>query len=58
MDDAEIHHAKSKWDGDAQNPSKFKYDEWIDWQRIVITYLNYKKIVSMSTSHPTIMIGF
>ena len=39
MDDAEIHYAESKRDSDAQTPSKFKYDEWIDWQQSVITYL-------------------
>ena len=39
MDDAKIHYAKSKRDSDAQTPSKFKYNEWIDWQQSVITYL-------------------
>ena len=32
MDDADIHYAKSKRDSDAQTPSKFKYDAWIDWK--------------------------
>ena len=32
MDDAEIHYAESKRDSDGQNPSTFKYDQWIDWQ--------------------------
>ena len=31
MDDAKIHYAKSKRDRDAQTPSKFNYNEWIDW---------------------------
>ena len=30
----------------AQNQSKFKYDEWIDWQQSVITYLTSKKSVT------------
>ena len=35
---------------DAQNPSRFKYDECIDWQQSVITYLTSKKIVTLSAS--------
>ena len=50
MDDAEIHYAKSKQDSDAQTPSKFNYDEWIDWQQSVITYLTSKKSGTPSTS--------
>ena len=50
MDDSEIHYAESKRDSDAQTPSKFKYDEWIDWQQSVIPYLTSKKIVSLSAS--------
>ena len=50
MNDAEIHYAKSKQDSDAQTPSKFKYDEWIDWQQSIITYLTSKKIVTPSAS--------
>ena len=50
MDDAKIHYAKSKQDSDAQTPSKFKYDEWIDWQQSVITYLTSKKSVTLSAS--------
>ena len=50
MNDAEIHYAKSKQDSDAQTPSKFKYDEWIDWQQSVITYITSKKIVTLSAS--------
>ena len=46
MDDDDIHYAKSKRDSDAQTPSKFKYDEWIDWQQSVITYLTSKKSVT------------
>ena len=50
MDDADIHYAKSKRYSDAQILSKFKYDEWIDWQKSVITYLIYKKSVTLSAS--------
>ena len=50
MDDAEIHYAESKRDSDAQTPSKFKYDEWIDWQISVITYLTSNKSVTPSAS--------
>ena len=50
MDDAEIPYTKSKRDSDAQTPSKFKYDEWIDWQQSVITYLTSKKSVTLSAS--------
>ena len=50
MDDADIHYEKSKWDSDAQTPSKFKYDEWIDWQQSDITYLTSKKSVTLSAS--------
>ena len=50
MDDAEIHYAKSKRDSNAQNPSKFKYDEWIDWQQSIITHLTSKKSVTPSAS--------
>ena len=50
MDDAEIHYAESKQDSDAQTPSKFKYDEWIDWQQSVINYLNSNKSVTLSAS--------
>ena len=50
MDDAEIHYVESKRDSDAQTPSKFKYNEWIDWQQSVITYLTAKKIVTPSAS--------
>ena len=46
MNDAEIHYPKSKRDSDAQTPSKFKYDEWIDWQKSVIAYLTSKKSVT------------
>ena len=47
MDDAEIHQAESKRDSDAQTSSKFKYDEWIEWQQSVITYLTSKKSVTL-----------
>ena len=50
MDESEIHYSKSKHDRDAQTPSKFKYDEWIDWQQSVITYLTSKKSVTPSAS--------
>ena len=50
MDDADIHYTKSKQDTDAQTPSKFKYEEWIDWQQSVITYLTSKKSVTPSAS--------
>ena len=50
MNDAEIHYAESKRDSDAQTLSKFKYDEWIDWQQSVITYLTSKKSVTPSAS--------
>ena len=50
IDDAEIHYAKSKRDSDVQSPSKFNYDEWIDWQQSVITYLTSKKSVTLSAS--------
>ena len=50
MNDADIHYAKSKRESDAQTPSKFKYDEWIDWQQIVITYFTSKKSVTLSAS--------
>ena len=50
MNDAEIHYAKSKRDSNAKTPSKFKYDEWVDWQQSVITYLTYKKSVTPSAS--------
>ena len=46
MDDSNIHYAESKRYSDAQTPSKFKYDEWIDWQKNVITYITSKKIVT------------
>ena len=39
-----------KKDNDAQNPSKFKYDECIDWQQSFITDLTSKKIVNPSAS--------
>ena len=48
--DANIHYAKSKQDSDVQTLSKFKDDEWIDWQQSIITYLNSKKSVTLSTS--------
>ena len=50
MDDAKIHYAKSKQDSDSQTPSKFKYDEWIDWKKSVISDLTYKKSVTPSAS--------
>ena len=50
MDDAKIHHAESKQDRDAQTPSKFMYDECIDWKQSVITYLTSKKSVTPSAS--------
>ena len=50
MDGAEIHYAKSKRDSNAQTPSNFKYDEWIDWQQSVITYITSKKSVTLSAS--------
>ena len=50
MDDAKIHYTKSKHDSNAQTPSKSKYDEWIDWQQIVLTYLISKKSVTLSAS--------
>ena len=50
MDDAEIHYAKLKQDSNTQTSSKFKYDEWIDWQKSVITYLTSKKSVTLSAS--------
>ena len=50
MDNSEIHYAKSKRDSDAQTPSKFKYDEWIDWQQSVITNITSKKSLTPSTS--------
>ena len=52
MDEANIHYAESKQNRDAQTPSKFKYDEWIDWQQSVITYLTFKKGVTMYASIP------
>ena len=53
MDDAKIHYAESKRDSDAKTPSKFKYDEWIDWQQSVINYLTSKKSVN-----PAALISF
>ena len=50
MDEAKIHYVKSKWDSDSQTPSKFKYNEWIDWKQSVINYLTLKKIVTPSAS--------
>ena len=50
MDDAEIHYSESKQDSNAQTPSKYKYDEFIDWQKSVITYLNSNKSVTPSAS--------
>ena len=50
MDDAKIHYAESKRDSDAQTQSKFKYDECIDWQKSVITYITDKKSVTLSAS--------
>ena len=50
MDGAEIHYDKSKQDRDAQTPSKFKYDEWIDWQHSVITYLTSKNSITPPAS--------
>ena len=50
MDGADIHYAESKRDSDAQIPTKFKYDEWIEWQQSVITYLTSKKSVTPSAS--------
>ena len=44
MDGAKIHYVESKRDSDAQTPSKFKYDEWIDWN------LTSKKSVTPSAS--------
>ena len=32
MDDGKNHYIESKRNSDAQTPSKFNYDEWIDWQ--------------------------
>ena len=52
MDEAKIHYAESKQDSNAQNPSKFKYDEYIDWQQSVITYLTFKKGVTLYASIP------
>ena len=48
MDDDDIHYGESKQDSDAQTPYKSKYDEWIDWQQSVITYLTSKKSVTLS----------
>ena len=42
IDDADIHYAKSKKDKYDHTPSKFKYDEWIDYQQSVITYITSK----------------
>ena len=50
MDDSEIQYVESERDSNAQTQSKFKYDEWIDWQQIVITYLTSKKSVTLSAS--------
>ena len=50
MSDAKIHHVKSKRDSDAQTPSNFIYNECIDWQQIVITYLTSKNSVAPSPS--------
>ena len=50
MDESEIHYSKSKHDRDYETPSKFKYDERIDWQHSVITYLTYEKSVTPFSS--------
>ena len=50
MNDAEIQYAESKRDSNAQTPSKFKYDERIDWQQSVITNLTSKKSATPSAS--------
>ena len=43
MEDYQIDYEESKRESDAQMPSKFVYDEWVDWQQSVITYLKNKK---------------
>ena len=43
MTDYQIDYEESKRESDAQLPSKFVYDEWVDWQQSVITYLKSKK---------------
>ena len=43
MEDFQIEYEESKMDSDAVMPSKFVYDEWVDWQQSVITYLKSKK---------------
>ena len=45
-----MHYIKSKQDRNTQTLSKLKYDEWIDWQKSVITYLTSKKIGTLSAS--------
>ena len=43
MEDYQVYYEKSKRESDAQIPSKFVYDEWVEWQQSVITYLRNKK---------------
>jgi hypothetical protein len=52
MEDVEIHYAESQRESDATMPSKFKYDDWIDWQQSVITYLKSKSSVHPLSSIP------
>ena len=55
MDDADIHYAKSKLDSYAQTPSKFKYDEWIDWQKVLLIILILRKVKPYLHKYPFLM---
>ena len=40
--DSQIQYTKSKRENDDQTPSKFKYDERIDWQQSVILFFEVR----------------
>ena len=44
MEDHQIDYEESKRESDSQIPSKFVYDEWVDWQQPVIIYLKIRKV--------------
>jgi hypothetical protein len=48
MEDYKVAELENKTNSDATIPEKFSYENWIDWQQSVITYLKAKKSIKPS----------
>lgn len=45
MEDVRIARLEFKADSDAKKPTQFSYEDWVDWQQSVVTYLKASKSI-------------